>query len=587
MRFRFPRVTATLRSSTEVATVLPVPTADGLPAVVGFSANARVHPRGASCTWRVEYGPTTSYGTSTSERALPGKLSAHYVEDFAAGTNGWLAGIGRAQLAYAATGGPTNGPRVRYTDDLGAGDDTNHIDGIGIVHLGAYFYCGNYAPGDVPRALLGGGNPDLRGATMSMYMRGVSWVSNGTRVASWVQAERDPSIVTLPPDDIRRPNWAWTGADHTSRLASGNWELVEWTMRNRTQDWTFGGCNDGRMVYDYGELESLLSKVCTDFFPVMILDVNQSAEPTGAIDYAQYHLTYRNHSVCATSNGGTLVSSPAGGTGASLLTDGYRNGVGHEWESAATPVGNHDFKYSFAAPITLFAITVHNSTAYPSNGVEFAVSTDDVTYTTLLTTTLPQTHASGPNFVFAHHEAYTFPGGVATWSPIHPTPVSFLRVRVTSGYQATRWGLGAIEAFGTGAVEQTENDWHDVNRDVVVAPGTYHYRVVATTPTRVAYGPNQTIVVPTPRATVTPTLVSPATGPAAGGTTVTFTVADTTTMIGIRIAGTPTYLTNGITIVNATQVSGVTFAHAVGAVNLEAVNESGPGAPLANGFTFT
>lgn len=173
-------------------TTLPVPTAVGLPPVVGFSVNARVHPRGLPATWRVEYGRSTRYGASTAPRALPGKLVAHFAEDWAGGRNGWLAGIGSGQLRAEPTGGPDGGPFVRYTDDQGAGDDANHLDGIGIIHLGPYFYPGNYVWAEVPPFYLGGGFPDLRGARISMYLRGVNWRPNGTEIGSWIQAYRGP-----------------------------------------------------------------------------------------------------------------------------------------------------------------------------------------------------------------------------------------------------------------------------------------------------------------------------------------------------------------------------------------------------------
>src|SRR4029077_12445868 len=100
-----------------------------------------------------------------------------------------------------SSGGQKGGPFVRYSDDQGAGNDTNHLDGIGVIHLGPYAYLGNFTWAEVPPLYLGGGFPDLRGAKISVYLRGVNWVPNGTELGTWIQGYRDPSVVEVLPED--------------------------------------------------------------------------------------------------------------------------------------------------------------------------------------------------------------------------------------------------------------------------------------------------------------------------------------------------------------------------------------------------
>ncbi|HTE51884.1 MAG TPA: hypothetical protein VK698_13610 [Kofleriaceae bacterium] len=478
-------------------TTLPVPTAVGLPPVSGFSINARIQPRGLPATWRVEYGRTADHGESSAERALPGQLTAHFAEDWAAGRSGWLAGIRGGQLRAEATGGPDGGPFVRYVDDQGGGDDVNHYDGIGLIHLGPYFYPGNYVWAEIPPFYLGGGFPDLRGARISMDLRGVDWRPNGTEIGTWIQAYRDPSVVEVVPEDSRYPNWAFTGDPQTRHLASGEWERADWVLRDRTQDWTFAGANGGRLLYDYGELDALLGKVNVDFFLLQILHVDLGNQPRGGIDSANLDLTYRQHSLCAVSNGATLAREPTGGTGAELLADGWRNGPGREWQSQPRPTGPQVFEYAFERPVMLASVNVHNAIANPSREVEVAVSSDEgATWTTVTSGIIPKVGGRGPNHALLHTDAYILVDGVAVWSHLHPDPVDRLRVTIVSAHQPDRWGLGEIEAFGTGAAERTDDDWYDLSQDIRVDPGEWHFRVAATTSAGTTYGPDQVVDVP-------------------------------------------------------------------------------------------
>jgi hypothetical protein len=538
-------------------TLLPVTTTAGLPLVQGFSVNTRIHPHGLPTRWHVEYGPDLSrasqvlrrnrakrdlrqrvaseaghtsrasqvlrrnlaapqparplapdeisasgwrakagnFALSTPERALPGRLLAHFAEDWAGGKNGWNAGL-RSVLEHHPEGGPEGSAFVRYTDDGQPGNDTNHYEGIGLIHLGPYAYLGNYVWAEVPPLYLGGGFPDLRGAHLSLWLRGVGWDPRGTELGTWIQSYRDPSVVEVLPYDSRYPNWAHTASPLTSHLVSGEWEPAEWVLRNRTQDWTFAGSYGGRLLYDYGELESALSAVNVDLFVWQILFCDLNDLPTGTIDTAQLHLVYRQRSVCAPSNGGTLIEGP-GGTGADLLTDGWRHGEGHEWHSDPDPQGPAAFVYGFDSPITLSSVTVTNSVAHPSRDLRVSVSEDGgKSWVVVAEGALPEQPELGPNHGLWHVDRWELQDEIAVWAPLHPAPIDRLQVEVLSGYDPARWGLGEIEAFGTGAQEQTDDDWYDANVDVLVGPGTWSFRVVADSEAGRTVGAEQVVTVP-------------------------------------------------------------------------------------------
>lgn len=466
--------------------MLPLPENTWPGAPKGFSANARIQPHERPCTWHVEYGATTAYGSTTTPRALPGKLTAVMYELWEEGVNGWTAGLDVSQLAHITDG---HDSFVRATP---SGLDDNHLDGVDYVLLGPFAYIGR-TPGYAARMQLGGGTPDLRGARIQMRVRGNSFVANGSNVCPWIQYDLDQDIVSPDPAVVGRPNWACTSASLNSALATGDWEDIVLTLRNSVHAWTFGShqTGDGRTEYVYGELDAGLARVNVDAFIAMWTFVTNGNEPTGTADFDNLIFRYRNHSLCADSNGGRLVSSPRGTVPATVLTDGWRHGPGHTWQSAEAPTVPQEFVYAFKNPVSIFSVTICNDPVNPSKGVEVLVSSDGTTWKSLGTKVLPQTHASGPNFLFQHWSAISG----SDYGPLHTGTVSWLKVRVLTAYGAT-WGLGSIEAHGTGATEETDDDWYDVNQDVNVGTGTFHYRVVTVTDGGTVYGPDQTVTVP-------------------------------------------------------------------------------------------
>lgn len=487
---------------------LPLPQATENDAALGFRVSGRVHPAGRPATWYVEYGGTSAHGSRTPPRALPGRLTAHYREDWTGGLAGWAGGFLATALVPREEAGRAF---LRYTDRGAEENDVNHLDGVGLIHLPMYAYPGNVSSGvpEQPSLYLGGGHPDFRGARFSLDVRGVDWVPKGTTLGTWVQMDLDPGRADQVP--MRRANWAHTGEPFGDLLASGRWETARWTLRNHIADWTYAGQYGARNAYLYKELDAALADVNVDFFPAQLLFVDLYDLPSGAIDFDALEITYRNHSVLAGSNGGHLVASPAEGD-AGALTDGWRFGDAHEWTGPAAPVA---FRYALDRPVTLRSVLIHNSVEAPSTLVEVRVSADGSTFASLGERELPTTSPHGPNFLF-HHELELDPQTTRAL-PLHPAPIVALEVIILAGPDgAERWGLGEIEAFGEGAIEETDDDWYDVNLDIVAPPGVYHYRIVVTTDAGTAYGDDVMVEVPALPPPVV-TSVYPAILPSAGG----------------------------------------------------------------------
>lgn len=79
------------------------------------------------------------------------------------------------------------------------------------------------------------------------------------------------------------------------------------------------------------------------------------------------------------------------------------------------------------------------------------------------------------------------------------------------------------------------------------------------------------------------TSINPASGPAAGGTTVTITGKNLRGVTEVTFGGTAG---TSPTVVNETTVTVVTPAKSAGAYDVVVTDDSGASAPLTNGFTF-
>ncbi len=448
----------------------------------GMSINGSVHPHGLPTTWYFEYGPTAAYGFKTEAAPLPPRLAAYYRESWDQNTGGW-AGWGAKGLEHHPQGGASGG-FVRFAEP--SRDDPNHVGGIGTVHLSKYVYSGPWhTVAKLPGLFLAAGDPDLRDAKVSLYVRGNDWVPNGSELVWWTQSQENVEILNAP--GWRMANWAYTGYSLNAALLTGKWEKIDYRLRNDTDDWSYAGNNREQKNperYSYWSINDAQAHVNGDFFHMLVF-IDPKNRPTGSIDFDEFQLTYRNYSLLLPSNGGKLLRSPKSADDPATLTDGWRNGPGHTWRSAENPDGPLEFVYALSNPVTVRAVQLHQYPEWPARDVEVLVSDDDKSYTPLVAAQLPEKGQPNDNFAFALKTGLS-------------AKANYLKVRVTSGYKKTHWGLGEIEVFGSGATMLPEDDVNFVNRDIkaLKAGMTYHYRLVAQNSAGTAHGEDRTFTIP-------------------------------------------------------------------------------------------
>jgi hypothetical protein len=456
--------------------------------LVGLSANGRVHPRGRPARFRFEYGPTTAYGATTPTRDLGPQLAAHYHETWDEGLGGFRGGMSGSDLRRRLDDGASGG-HARYREPGPAGDDNNHIDGVGTVHLAQYLYAGTYRPEEgLLNAVLGGGAPDLRDARIEVDVRGTVWTSAGTDLVFWFQNDLD--LMTQNDTHWRRANWALTGTPLTAHLASGQWEHVTYSLPNDTRAWSYAGnaWAAHRPNYVYMPLDESLANVNTNFFH-MLTYVDPYSEPQGKIDFDELTVTYRNHNLLRAQNGGRLVSEPAPdptwSEDSSRLTDGWRFGEGRDWKTPPYPAGPQELVYELAHPVSVRTVQLHQHSSFPAKRVEVLVSEDGQSWTAVLERSMKASAIGGANFNFVMEQGLDVR---ARW----------VKVRLLSGYYPEFWGLGEIEVFGDGAVMETDDDWYNVNADIrgLAAGQEVHYRLVVESDGQTTFGRDVSYVVP-------------------------------------------------------------------------------------------
>lgn len=463
--------------------VAEVETRDASPlGLDAMTVNGRIQPHERPTTYWFEYGKSIDYGRTTERKILPPKLAAFYRESWDNGLAGWQGGMSGEDLKHHPSGGAPGG-FVRYSEP--SGDDPNHVDGIGTLHLTSYFYPATH-PNSAGHVInFAGGDPDFRGARVSLKVRGIDFEPNGAELVWWTQSENDITKQFSP--DWRRANWAYTGFTLTDYLQSGEWEEVSYRLTNNSHAWTYGGNNLAQLRpnYEYASIDHSLGHLTCDFFHLLAF-VNPQNRPTGAIDIDEFELVYRNESLVFPSNSGTLIASPEGSADdATQLTDGWRNGNGKMWASGENPTDPQTFVFEFADPVTIRAVQLHQHTAWPAKDVEVQVSNDGMNWTTLLNKEMPKNSDASPDY------AYLLERGL-------DAPAKYARVRILSGFQDERWGLGEIEMFGDGAAYGTDDDWYHVNLDIpgLKAGETYHYRLVAENDQGKIYGDDISFTIP-------------------------------------------------------------------------------------------
>jgi hypothetical protein len=429
-----------------------------------------------------EYGAALSYGSSTVRRSLPSRARAYYLESWDTGFGGWDSWMKRDHCV----GGERKDCFMRLSEPSPI--DDNHDDGIGSLHLLHYFFPGTFTTPECAAAFLGGGRPDLRGAKISIRLRGQDWQPKGSELLFWAQYHKNIELLNEP--GWRRANWAYTGCVLTDYLLDGQWHQADYTLVNDSRKWTYGGNNptgQGNRAerYQYAPLNSVLSDLNWNFFH-MLAFVDPMNPPTGSIDLDDFVLSYPNKSLLVPDNGGELIEGPSEGLfDAATLTDGWRNGQGHVWQSARNPLHPLEFTYAFKSLVRIHTIQLHQNPDWPARDVEVLVSEGGREYRTVLSRTLPRRGVPNSNF------AFTVDTGLSA-------AARYLKLRILSGYESTYWGLGGIEVFGSGATMLPDENLNYVNEDIGdLIPGrVYHYRVVVADEQGTYPGEDVTFTVP-------------------------------------------------------------------------------------------
>ncbi|HEX4952807.1 MAG TPA: hypothetical protein VF017_05360 [Thermoanaerobaculia bacterium] len=443
------------------------------------SLNGRIQPRGRPTTYWFELGETTAYGRTTKPVSLPPRIGAYYRESWDEhGRAGWFGGLGSGdELVHEGSGGVTGG-HVSWnlgTETAPANQDDNHNDGIGTVKLAQYVFTGPVPLGP-PDLSLGGGDPDFRGARVSVSVRGDRGLTLGpAELVFWLQST--PNVADLGTDRERFSNWAYTRSRLTGGLLSSRWERVSYVLDNDTNAWTYAGnnVNEDREDYIYVPLDQVLGHLNGDLFHMVVMF--EAGTPPygpspggGRLRFDEIEIAYRNESALMASNGGRLRSGPAGGGPLERLTDGWRTGVNRTWRSAPWPTAPLDFTYELADPVEIDTIQIHQGDPdCPSERVEVHTGYKGSALAPLVSGVIPEKSAAGPSFTYFLNRL--------------PAPVmaDVVRVRVSSGYRKEAWCLGEIEVFGQDAVVETDNDWYGVTADFdgLEAGKEYHWRLWA------------------------------------------------------------------------------------------------------------
>ena len=185
------------------------------------SVNGAVHPHGLYTTCHFEYGPTESYGWQTEPCALPPRRAAYYRETWDEGFGGW-GSFFECEKSHETEGGPSRG-YVRLTEQSLI-QDFNH-EAAGVLHLMTEQVIG---PTSEPSLLLGGGDADLRGATVSLWLRGHDWQPNGSEFIVWLQSQSNIELLNNP--GWRRANYGYTGVQLTDQLLDGAWHEARFEL---------------------------------------------------------------------------------------------------------------------------------------------------------------------------------------------------------------------------------------------------------------------------------------------------------------------------------------------------------------------
>jgi hypothetical protein len=437
---------------------------------VGFSGS--IASSGGNVEYWFEYGESPRLGNRTEKRQLPARRLAFYEENWDdRSLAGWYGGVTGMDLVRAPWVDKNGGVSLR----LGTGADINHSDGIGMLHLGPFFYCGTKTAlnGELG-AHLSGGAVDLRNALVSCEIRGRDLVLNGAELLWWFQTDHD--IEKQNTAEWRRANWALTGQPLTEALTKGTWTRVQFRLPDRFEAWTYAGANvsQARDNYSYFPLGNSLSAVNCNFFLVLAY-ANHDKPPQGVIDVRNFRIDYPNRSVVLEANGARILGNAASGDLARGLVDGWRHGDRRSWDTVGGQPSEVVFELQREEMIE--TVQLHQHQKWPAKDVQVMVSNEGLRWKTIAQTTMPRNSLLGSNFAFR-----VFRG-------LH-APARYIKLVVQSGYLPERHGLGELEVFASDARLPSDVQDYPVTGETELEPGAgvSWFRIVAKTGTEVFYG---------------------------------------------------------------------------------------------------
>lgn len=231
---------------------------------------------------RLEYKVDCFHSNSESSFSFHPQLNDKYFESFENGLGKWESQFKCLQedkyICLLL-------PNYEFTD-------VNHRK-LGVVQLLLWLWT---YPKEIQEktSFLGNGDPDLRGAKVSVEIRGRDFRPNGAELFWLSQAQKN--IAIGDNKGWRRSCWIYKDFPLTRYLLDGEWHNVKFTLPNDETKWLEAGSNpslDDAENYEFWELDNVLGHQNWDCCFVFAF-VDTKNRPTGLIDVRNFELEYHN-----------------------------------------------------------------------------------------------------------------------------------------------------------------------------------------------------------------------------------------------------------------------------------------------------
>jgi len=450
------------------------------------------------------------------------------------------------------------------------------------------------------------GNP-IGGATASTYSAGASGdytvivttsgCSSPASTATTVTVNPTPAQPTITPSG---PTTFCTGGSVTltSSNATGNqWYLNGNPIGGETNP-SFVATSSGNytVVVTSGSCSSVPSAATT--VTVNPIPATPTVTPGGPTTF------------CA---GGSVTLSSSSASGNQWYLDGNPIGGATNQQYIAAAAGSYTVIVTTAgcssAPSSATAVTVNPTPSTPT-----ITPGGPTTFCAGGSVTLTSSSASGNQWLLngnpiggATSQAYVAPVAgdytvIVTQSGCSSTPSATTTVTINPNPDATITAPASVVAGSTGNLASVANagvgatyNWVIGNGSITAGAGTANItftagvvgaltlNVTVTTAATCSDADSANVTVTAAPPAVTVTSVTPSNGSSLGGTNVT--IAGTGFNAGATVTFGGSSATN-VVVVNATQITAKTPAHAAGAVNVTVTNTNASNGTLTNGFTY-